>query len=96
MTAIKAFVNSHPVLSFYALAFAITWGTILFVVGLGPNAILATKDQYSTLMAFLYPMMLVGPSVAGIVLTGILYGRAGLREMLSRLQGGVLALAGTP
>ena len=85
MTAIKAFVNSHPVLSFYALAFAITWGTILIVVGLGPNAILATKDQYSTLMGFLYPMMLVGPSVAGIVLTGFLYGRAGLREMLSRL-----------
>jgi membrane protease YdiL (CAAX protease family) len=85
MKTIKAFINSHPVLSFYSLAFFITWGTILFVIGAGPNAILATKDQYSTLMAFLYPMMLVGPSVAGIVLTGILYGRAGLREMLSRL-----------
>jgi membrane protease YdiL (CAAX protease family) len=73
------------VLSFYALAFAITWGTILIVVGVGPNAILATKEQYSTMMAFLYPMMLVGPSVAGILLTGLLYGRAGLREFGSRL-----------
>jgi uncharacterized protein len=85
MKTIRAFINSHPVLSFYALAFAITWGTILFVVGLGPNTILATKGQYSTMMAFLYPMMLVGPSVAAIVLTGLLYGRAGLRELGSRL-----------
>jgi membrane protease YdiL (CAAX protease family) len=37
------------------------------------------------MMAFLYPMMLVGPSVAGILLTGFLYGRAGLREFGSRL-----------
>ena len=85
MKTIKAFLKSHPVVSYYALAFAITWGTILIVVGVGPNAILATKEQYSTMMAFLYPMMLVGPSVAGILLTGLLYGRAGLREFGSRL-----------
>jgi membrane protease YdiL (CAAX protease family) len=85
MKTIKAFLKSHPVVSYYALAFAITWGTILIVVGVGPNAILATKEQYSTMMAFLYPMMLVGPSVAGILLTGFLYGRAGLREFGSRL-----------
>jgi hypothetical protein len=94
MRTIRAFINSHPVLSFYALAFAITWGTILVVVGLGPNAILATKDQYSTMMGFLYPMMLVGPSVAGIVLTALLYGRAGLRELRSQLLRWRLALAG--
>jgi membrane protease YdiL (CAAX protease family) len=29
--------------------------------------------------------MLVGPSVAGILLTGLVHGRAGLRELLSRL-----------
>src|SRR5215216_972284 len=85
MKTTKAFVESHPVMSFYALAFAITWGTILIVVGVGPSAILATKEQYETPMSFLYPMMLVGPSVAGIVLTGLLYGRAGLRELRSRL-----------
>ena len=30
-------------------------------------------------------VMLAGPSVAGILLTGLAYGRAGLREFLSRL-----------
>lgn len=85
MKTIKAFIERHPVLSFYALAFAITWGTILIVIGVGPGAILATKEQYSTLMSFLYPMILVGPSVAGVVLTVLLYGRAGLRELRSRI-----------
>jgi uncharacterized protein len=46
---------------------------------------LATKEQYETLLPFAALAMLAGPSVAGIVLTGLLYGRAGLREMLSRL-----------
>ena len=55
------------------------------MIGLSPSSILASKEQYSTMMTFLYPMMLVGPSVAGIVLTGLLYGRAGLRELRSRL-----------
>jgi CAAX protease family protein len=31
------------------------------------------------------PAMILGPSVAGILLTGLLYGRAGLREFRSRL-----------
>lgn len=85
MRTTNTFIKSHPVLSFCALAFAITWGTSIIVIGVGPNAILATKEQYSTMMPFLYPMMLVGPSVAGLVLTGLLYGRTGFRELRSRL-----------
>jgi hypothetical protein len=30
-------------------------------------------------------LMLVGPSAAGLLLTGIVYGRAGFRDLLSRL-----------
>ena len=37
MRAIKAFVKGHPVISYYALAFAISWGAILLAVGLGPG-----------------------------------------------------------
>jgi uncharacterized protein len=87
MKTIKAFIKSHPVLTYYALAFAISWGAILIVVGVGPGGILATQEQYQTLIPFVGLAMLVGPSVAGIVLTGLLYGRAGLRGMLSRLLG---------
>jgi len=39
MTTISAFIKRHPVLTFYVLAFAISWGGILIVVG-GPGGYL--------------------------------------------------------
>src|SRR5215203_3340981 len=85
MTTIRALIKSHPLLSYVALTFAITWGTILIVVGVGPGGILATKEQYETLMPFLYPAMLAGPSVAGIVLSGLLYGRSSFSDLFARM-----------
>src|SRR3712207_3242119 len=85
MKSNKAFIKYHPVLTYYALAFAISWSIILIVVGVGPGGILATQEQYETLIPFVGLAMLAGPSVAGILLTGLVHGRAGLREMLSRL-----------
>src|SRR5215208_4421070 len=84
MTAIKAFIKSHPVLSYFALTFAISWG-VLTVVGVGPGGFPGTKEQSEMLFPFVYLAMLLGPSVASIVLTGLLYGRSGLREFGSRL-----------
>jgi hypothetical protein len=43
MTAIEGFIKSHPLLSYFALAFGISWGAILIVVVVGPGAILATQ-----------------------------------------------------
>ena len=83
MTTIKALIKSHPLLSYFALAFAISWGAILIVVG--PGGILGTKEIPEVLMPFLYLAMLVGPSVAGILLTGLLYGRVGFRDLLARM-----------
>ena len=83
MTTIKAFAKNHPVLSFFALAFTLSWGAVLMVVG--PSGFLGTKEISEVLNPFLYVAMVVGPSVAGILFTGLLYGRAGLREFGSRL-----------
>jgi membrane protease YdiL (CAAX protease family) len=47
----------------------------------GPAGIPITTEQIETLGA----LMLVGPSVASILLTGLVSGRAGLLELLSRL-----------
>jgi uncharacterized protein len=85
MTTIKAFIKSHPVLSFYSLVFAISWGAILIVVGLGPGGLSATPQQFQMAVPYAVPAMVLGPGVAGILLTGLLYGRAGLREFRSRL-----------
>src|SRR5215204_3681443 len=81
MTTIK----SRPLLSYFVLAFAISWGAVLTVIVVGHGSILATKEQFETLIPFAGPAMLLGPSVAGILLTGILYGKAGFRDLLARL-----------
>lgn len=85
MTTIKAFIKSRPMLTYFALTFAISWGGMLFAVGVGPGGFSATPEQFQTVVPYALPAMLAGPSVAGILLTGLLYGRAGLRELLSRL-----------
>jgi uncharacterized protein len=69
--------------TYFALAFAISWGGILVVVG--PGGIPGSTEQTETLLPFVVLAMLVGPSAAGTLLTGLVHGRAGLRELLSRL-----------
>jgi len=85
MTTIKAFIKRYPLLSYFVLAFAISWGTILLAVGLGPGGLSATPQQLQMAVPYAVPAMLLGPGVAGILLTGLLYGRAGFRELRSRL-----------
>ena len=84
MATIKAFVKGHPLLTYFALVFAISWGGVLIVVGPG-GLPAANKEQFETLFPIAILAMVAGPSVAGILLTGLVYGKAGLREFLSRL-----------
>jgi membrane protease YdiL (CAAX protease family) len=78
-----AFVKQHPVLAYYVLAFAISWGAILLVVG--PGGFLATTST-SPSFALAGFASLLGPSLAGVLLTSLLDGRAGLRDLLARLR----------
>ena len=45
MKTIRAFLKRHPVLAYYALVFTISWGGILFTVGVGPGGLPTTKEQ---------------------------------------------------
>jgi membrane protease YdiL (CAAX protease family) len=83
MNTLKAFINRQPVLTYSALAFAVSWGGVL--VAVGPGGIPATPEQVDMQAPFIYLAMLAGPSLAGILLTGLVHGRAGFRELLSRL-----------
>jgi len=85
MTTIKAFIKRHPLLSYFALTFAITWGLFVLAVG-GPGGIPATKEEFTTLPLGAILAVLVGPSVSGIVLTGLVYGREGFRDLLTRMR----------
>ena len=84
MKTIKAFVERHPLLSFYALAFAITWGGLIMVVG-GPSEILGSPEKFETPFGLVLLAWLAGPSVASILMTGVVHGRAGLRDLLTRV-----------
>jgi membrane protease YdiL (CAAX protease family) len=84
MKTIKAFVESHPLLSFYALAFAITWGGLTMVVG-GPSKVLGSPDLLGARFALVMLAWLAGPSVASILMTGLVYGREGFRDLLTRV-----------
>ena len=85
MKTLKAFIKSHPLLSFCALVFAIAWGGILILVG-GPGGIPTNREQFEMLMPWLMLTWLAGPSVAGILMTGLLYGREGFRNLLTRMR----------
>jgi membrane protease YdiL (CAAX protease family) len=79
VTTTNASIKRHLPLTYFILTFAISWGAILVVVG--PGGIPVTSDQ----VVVLGMATLLGPSVAGILLTGLVSGRAGFRELLSRL-----------
>ena len=83
MTSIKGFIRRHSVLTYFVLTIIFTWGCMALAVY--PGGFPITDEQFETSGALVYVAMLVGPSVAGILLTSLLDGRAGLRELLSRL-----------
>jgi membrane protease YdiL (CAAX protease family) len=83
MTTITAFIKQHPVVAYFALVFAISWGGILIVVGSGGYP--GTAEQVERLSLFVMLALFAGPSITGILLTSLVSGWAGLRELRSRL-----------
>ena len=76
-------IKRHLVLTFYALVFAISWGGILILIGSG--RIPGTAEEVERLFPFALLVQFAGPSIAGILMTGLVSGRAGLRELVARL-----------
>jgi hypothetical protein len=56
MTTIRAFIKSYPVLTYYALTFAISWGGFLLVGG--PGIFAGTNWQTDPLFLFAVAAML--------------------------------------
>jgi hypothetical protein len=84
MRTITAFIKKNPVLTYYALVFAISWGGILLIVG-GPGGIPGSSEQVETLMPLVLLALFAGPSVAGLLTIRLVAGRVGLHDLLSRL-----------
>jgi membrane protease YdiL (CAAX protease family) len=84
MSAIKAFVSRHPAAAYFAVTFAISWGAALVAIG-GSGGMRGTTPGSDPRFAYALMAMLAGPSLTGILLTALVYGRRGLREFRSRL-----------
>lgn len=78
----KSLSRRFPVASYFILAFLISWG--------GSFAIGGPKFLRGELLAFedsmrMAPLQLAGPFVAGLVMTYLIDGPTGLRELFSRM-----------
>ena len=80
----KKLIKRYPVLSYYFLVFAISWGGILMLIG-GPGNIPGTKEQAEKLFFPALIIMFAGPFVSGILMNFFIDGKEGLRKLLSRL-----------
>jgi membrane protease YdiL (CAAX protease family) len=75
-------VKTHSVVSYFVLTFAISWGGVLAVIApklLGGESI----PRFTGLM--LFPVLLLGPLIAGLGMTAYISGRKGLRDLFGRV-----------
>jgi CAAX protease family protein len=80
----KAAIRQHPVVTYFLLTFAISWGGVLLSLGgfAGMSAATPTGDP-----RFVYALlaMVGGPAVSGLFLTALVHGRQGVLAFGSRL-----------
>jgi len=97
----KEFVKKYVVAIYFFLTFALSWGVMSMMIT--PYSFPLTSEQSNAVGPMLYVGMLVGPSVSGLLMIGILDGKTGYRELFSRLtkwrvgvQWYAAAILGTP
>ncbi len=81
MSALRTRVERHAVWTYSLLTVLISWAFL--ALALGPGAFPASAEQLESVTAGL--AILAGPALAALLLTGVLDGAAGYRELASRL-----------
>lgn len=84
MKSIKEFIKNNSVLTYFIITFAISWGGVILVLSL-TGGIATTKEQFAAQLPIAILLMIVGPGLAGLLMTGLVSGRAGFRDLFSRL-----------
>jgi membrane protease YdiL (CAAX protease family) len=84
-TSVLRFARQHPVMTYFALTFSISWGGLLLVIG--PSGIRGIMEQTTRNSLFwsLYVVTVAGPSAAGILSSIFVYGKRGLRNIVAGL-----------
>ena len=73
--------RQRPLVTFFALAYGLSWGGILMVLGTTGFDLTVLRPWDAGLV---FVAMLLGPSVAGLTMTGLLGGRSALRGLGGR------------
>jgi membrane protease YdiL (CAAX protease family) len=77
----RDFIHRHAALIYFAITFIISWGGMLLIIGEHGSS-QGSGEQTNPLV---YLAMVAGPTVAGLLMTGLVHGRTGLCDFRSRL-----------
>ena len=84
-TGIKGILKSHPIASYFVLMFIGLWlGYLPLLLSSQGFGILSFRFPFPAEL-FNIPASLLGPLVAGIIMSGVVGGRQGVREFRQRL-----------
>lgn len=87
---LKSFLQRYPLAAYFSLAFLIAWGGSLAAAG--PKFLRGEVLLFADALLMFLPMLL-GPSIAGVVMTAAVDGRAGLRDLWARMRAGRVGAA---
>ena len=74
MTSDKSSIKRYSLPIYFILTFVLSWGCMCLIIS--PNVFPMTPEQTEALGPLTYVALLVGPSVAGILLIGVTDGTA--------------------
>ena len=81
-SASGSFLLSHSVAAYFLLTLTISW---LGALAVAAPHLLRHEPLPKMTGILMFPAMLLGPSLSGILLTGIVAGKTGLRDLFSKL-----------
>lgn len=73
-------IKRYSIFFYFLITFIISWGGIVLVAG-GPSQILSFTEAFNQKLPLAILAILAGPSFTGILMTGIVEGKEGFREL---------------